>query len=279
MTDFLLHHERVGSEQAPRVGLVLHGAFGSGQNFRGFTRKLGERCPDYQFYLVDLRGHGDSNPAPAPHTLASAAEDLERLAAVLSASGPQVNVVIGHSLGGKVALELARRDVLRLEQVWALDSNPGMQEPHEAHEIQKVVRAVRGVPEPIVSRQALVDALTGVGLSSGLAQWMTTNLRRSGEQYRWAFDLDAVLALLQDYFQRDLWPYILAPKQHPELHLVVAERSDRWSDGMRERVNSLPAAASVSVHALPNSGHWVHVDNPAGLLQFLETGLRRTLAV
>lgn len=274
MQPFLPSFELLGDRHAENSCLVVHGAFGSGQNLRGFTKKLCERCPTYAFALVDLRAHGASGSGPAPHTLATAASDLARLGS--SGKLPPVRAVIGHSLGGKVALQLARSGELELQQVWALDSNPGAQNPELAHEIRRVVEAVRRVPLPIASRNTALLALEQAGLSKPLAQWMSTNLKRDGEHYRWTFDLDAVLALLADYFEQDLWPYLEAPKSLPDLHLVVAERSDRWSADMKERLSHLERLSHVKVHELADSGHWVHVDNPAGLLAILEVGLNAT---
>jgi pimeloyl-ACP methyl ester carboxylesterase len=54
---------------------------------------------------------------------------------------------------------------------------------------------------------------------------------------------------------------------------VVAERSDRWTPELRARARALPPSARVTYHELPNAGHWVHVDNPDGLLALLRQHL------
>jgi pimeloyl-ACP methyl ester carboxylesterase len=275
---FVLHHELVGAGSSRHTAFVLHGALGSGQNFRGFIKKFNQLRPDYTFVLCDLRAHGDSNPAPAPHTLASCSEDLSRLAEHLQSTQPELGplrVVIGHSLGGKVGLHFACHSGRDLSQVWALDSNPGTQMVEATHEIRAVIRAVRAVRTPILARADVVRQIREQGLSNGLAQWMTTNLRRRGQHYEWAFDLDAIEQLLLDYFVQDLWPFVEAPKTAPEIHLVIAERSDRWSQEMRERSRGLPASSNTHVHELPDAGHWVHVDNPAGLLELMAPRLSR----
>jgi pimeloyl-ACP methyl ester carboxylesterase len=59
------------------------------------------------------------------------------------------------------------------------------------------------------------------------------------------------------------------PRSGPEFRLVVAERSDRWTPELRARGQALPPEARVHYHELPNSGHWVHVDNPAALLELM----------
>jgi len=78
---------------------------------------------------------------------------------------------------------------------------------------------------------------------------------------------------MRDYFRVDLWDYLAQPRERPELELVVAERSDRWTPELRARARALPAQARVHYHELPDSGHWVHVDNPAALLELMAAQL------
>jgi len=60
-----------------------------------------------------------------------------------------------------------------------------------------------------------------------------------------------------------------------EIELVVAEKSDRWDPDLIQRLESLSSRTrdesegKFSLHVLPNSGHWVHVDNPKGLLEIV----------
>jgi pimeloyl-ACP methyl ester carboxylesterase len=257
---------------AGKLAFVLHGALGSGQNFNRFVQKLAEGRPEYRYALVDLRHHGQSTGAPPPNTLASCAGDLVSLARSL---GAEPDVLIGHSFGGKVALEFARQGLSsKLEQVWVLDSLPGVNTTPEDSEITRVIAAVRAVPMPAESRKAVVEHLTrDSGLSRGLAEWMTTNLKREGDRYGWLFDADAIEALMADYFRVDLWSFLEAARERPEIQLVVAERSDRWTPALRQRARDLPPSTRVVYRELPNSGHWVHVDNPEGLLAMIRGSL------
>lgn len=276
-TPFVLSHQVIVNVGASRTAFVLHGALGSAQNFRGFIKKLSEVRTDYSYVLVDLRNHGTSHPAPGPNTLEQCARDL---VGVVTANPelPPLTTLIGHSFGGKVAVEFARSapasNVQTLEQIWVLDSNPGPQNPGEDHEVLRVVAAVESVPLPIPSRQHVVQHLMSVGMSAGLANWMTTNIVREGNEYRWVFDLAGIRELLGDYFGRDLWPFLGQARTSPEFHLVVAERSDRWNGEMTAKARALGSETRARVHILENAGHWVHVDNPEGLLKMLAEGLR-----
>lgn len=281
----------VGAEDAPRFGIVLHGVLGAGHNFRSFIKRLTDARPEYRFVLVDLRHHGKSQGAPPPHTLEACAEDLLELTAHLNV---EPDVVIGHSLGGKVALIYGQKHVEprgenapsasareKLRQVWALDSDPGVQVPGGSHQVKTVMAALRAHRGPFTSRQEALDSLAGEGLSSGLTNWLSTNLEKRGDVLVWRLDLESIDELLDDYFGLDLWgflervaaedPALLRPL--PGFHLLVAENSDRWSGTMKERAETLPQGDAFTLHELPRSGHWVHVDNPDGLLEILSSNL------
>jgi pimeloyl-ACP methyl ester carboxylesterase len=268
---FLPNHRVIDGGHAQKTAFVLHGALGSGQNFNRFAQKLARARPEYRHVLVDLRHHGQSTGAPPPNTLAACAADLFALGRSL---GHEPEVLIGHSFGGKVAIEYARQGAPGLQQVWVLDAVPGAQAQTDQTEIAAVLRAVRAVPVPAASRRDVVQHLgEHAGLSSGLAEWMATNLKRQGEAYVWTFDLEGIEELMADYFRVDLWDFLQSERERPEFRLVVAERSDRWTPALRERARALPAASRVVYQELPDSGHWVHVDNPEGLLAMMQAAL------
>ena len=276
------HHTFVGRPDAPILCFVLHGVLGAGHNFRSFAKRLCDARPDIAFALIDLRYHGRSLGAGPPHTLEACAGDMVELAQSL---GRFPALVIGHSLGGKVALTYGRLALevpqhpgrAALRQVWALDSDPGPQTPSLEHEVLRVLGSLRAHPGPFASRAEATERLLDRGLSSGLVNWLVMSLDRTpgGDgSLTWRFDLDAIDALLEDYFSADLWPFLdevgrADPTVSPRFELLVAEHSDRWSGTMRERAAHLPQGGAVRVHELPDAGHWVHVDNPDGLLQIL----------
>lgn len=266
---FSLAHRTIAGKEASKVAFVLHGILGAGQNFTAFVQKLARRRPEYRYELVDLRNHGASTGAPPPHTVAAAARDLT----LLASSVGEPALVIGHSFGGKVALEYARQGAGALEQVWALDSNPGAQGENDHLEVDSVIRAIRAVTVPAAARADVVQALAQQGLSRPTAEWLATSLKRTDQGYVWLFDLDGIEALIGDYYRLDLWGYLAEPRTRPEIQLVIAERSDRWTPATRERALGLPPESNVHCHVLPDSGHWVHVDNPAALLELMATRL------
>ena len=239
---------------------LCHGIMGSGQNWRTFARSLQEVRPEYGIALIDLRNHGRSPVGSAPHTIRSCAEDLVDLEKELG----KPKIVIGHSFGGKVALDYA---VLRSpQQLWMLDSPPGTlkDKPEDQSEVLQVISALQRVPVPLEKRKDLVDFLMVQGFSRAISNWMTTNLKRGEDGYGFRFSLPVIEELLTDYFQYDGWNVLERENQDTDVRVVYAQNSDRWTDDSRKRTLAL-SDAGVGVHCLPRAGHWVHVDNPKGL--------------
>ncbi len=246
--------------------LLLHGILGSGANWRTIARRLVAARPDLGGLLVDLRMHGRSQAAPPPHTIDAAAGDLVRLAGELKLP---LAAVVGHSFGGKVALAL--RGQLPLAQTWVLDATPGARaEPRDDPDsAQHVIDALRALPAAFSDRAAFTAAMTARGFSRALADWLAMNLEPADGGYRLRLDLDAIGALLADYYRRDLWPALESGAG--EAHLVVAARSRALDAEDRARAAHLP----IRVHTI-DAGHWLHMEAPDQLLALFSAELPAT---
>ena len=265
MTPASLSVTAPGSSPSRRA-LLLHGILGSAKNWRSFARRLSAKAPEWEWVLADLRGHGDSPSGTPPHTLQQCAQDLLEL-------GP-FDMVVGHSFGGKVALSYAAITPHPLEDVWVLDTNPGITNEDVnrmgTQDIGRVLGALLEIPLPIPSRDHLVATLQNQGFSTSLSLWMTTNLKPVDDGFTWRFDLQTVHALLRDYLIVDHFPTLVSPTY--TCHLVRAERT-AWPVEDVSRLETLASHAGFNYHVLENSGHWVHVDAPAALATLLLSSL------
>lgn len=234
---------------------------------------------------MDLRNHGRSAEIEGldqPHDIANAANDLANLVKAKGWDWP--DVVIGHSMGGKVALHFAQscaradygQSVALPKQLWVLDSVPGeVKTENSEGEVEKVLQTLQSLPSSIPSRKWLVNHMMELGFSKSLSEWIGTNLKKSGERETWAFNLDGAVQMFDSYREMSYWPLLEHPPQGMEIAIVRAEKSDRWDPDVIQQLEGLAnrqgdgSEGKVSLHVLPNAGHWVHVDNPKGLLEIV----------
>ncbi|XP_031258341.1 protein ABHD11-like [Pistacia vera] len=277
------------------TAFILHGLLGSGRNWRSFSRNLAATLSttspssEWRMVLVDLRNHGQSvdieGLAP-PHNMANAANDLANLVKAKGWVWP--DVVIGHSLGGKVALHFTQscargeygQSAALPKQLWVLDSVPGeVKSENSDGEVEKVLQTLQSLPSQVPSRKWLVNHMINLGFSKSLSEWIGSNLKKSGEHETWAFNLEGAVQMFNSYRETSYWPLLEHPPLGMEIDIVRAEKSDRWQPDTIQRLEGLASRVrdgtegKVSMHVLPNSGHWVHVDNPKGLLEILAPNL------
>lgn len=254
----MIHHQTVTGPEATRTAWILHGILGSGRNWRGVARALRKRDPSWAYVLPDLRNHGETGPLPGPHDLAACARDLDGL--------PEPERVIGHSFGGKVALQWAAT-VGRCEDVWVLDSLPVAGDPDGDSEVSEVLASLFDVRTPAADRSEVRATLEQAGLSRMLVDWLLTSLKKGPDGWRWVYDLDAVAVMMRSYFEADFGLWLQRHDGLPEVHLVRAMESDRWTGDVLAQLTDL--GPSVQFHELERAGHWLHVDNPDGLMDLL----------
>jgi pimeloyl-ACP methyl ester carboxylesterase len=179
--------------------------------------------------------------------------------------GKVPEVVIGHSFGAKVALAYARdQRPPGLKQVIVLDAVPGTPtEPQtvENNQVLQVIAAIRRTSLPAVDRREVKAQLSAQGIPSSIVEWLATSLRRGDDGWRWCFDIEAVAEMMRSYFAADFWHYLRTLGEEPRVVFIRASRSDRWSETELAGF----ADTRAKLHVLAEAGHWLHVDNPAGL--------------
>jgi pimeloyl-ACP methyl ester carboxylesterase len=272
----LLHHDLLTAPgAAPTKAVVfLHGILGSGANLRSHARRFIQAHPEFLAALIDLRAHGDSLGLDGPDTIANAAQDVAQTARTWSVP---VDAVVGHSFGGKVALAFAQAQPA-VRAVMTLDSAPGPRPDARGSETtMQVLLMLEAFRLTWENREAFVAQVEAKGLSRALGQWLAMNLEPGPTGWVFRLDLARIHALIDDYFEVDLWPVVEAAahtRKGPRFHLVIGSKSNVYAHEDRVRAQSLETESEgfVTVDLL-DAGHWVHVDDPQGLSAVLSRRL------
>ena len=250
-----LHYDARG--QGPGVVLV-HGLYGSGNNFRRHANWLAEHR---RVLSPDLRNHGRS-PHHRDMGYPAMAADL---AALLDAEGLDQATLVGHSMGGKAAMALALTHPERVEGLVVVDIAPVAYD----HDQAGILRAMDEVDlDQVASRGDADRQLREAVPEAGVRQFLLTNLERGDEGWRWRLPLGVLADALPDILD---FPELGAPYTGPTLFLHGAA-SDYVTPRHHETIRRhFPEAR---IEGLEGVGHWVHAEAPeafeAALRRFLE---------
>ncbi len=229
--------------------VLLHGLFGQGQNFREAQRRL---AADRRVIALDLRNHGAS-PHATGMDYASQATDVADTLGLLKAAPCEL---LGHSMGGKVAMRLALDRPELVARLIVVDIAPV---PYPVH-FRDYVAAMRALPmEPGLTRGQADAALAPVVQEPRVRAFLLQNFR-TGSPPAWRFGLDEIAAGLAQIAD---WAPDGRPYDGPAL-FVAGECSDYIRAEHRAAVAALFPAARFATVA--GAGHWVHSENLDGFL-------------
>jgi len=258
----VLAHTRAG--EGGRVLVLLHGLLGSGRNLMTLARTLVEREPMLAAVSLDLTGHGASPPLPPGADSETLATDVLTTARALGISEPLV--LVGHSLGGRVALRAGLLEPSAVGSVTLLDIAPG---PLRGGSTAEVVEILRAAPATMATRGQSRAHLVAAGLPPAMAEWLTLNLEPVDGGYRWRVDREALAALHRRIAPEELWPAVEGV--HPyRVRCIRSAGSGYVSDADAKRLE----AAGCPVVTIRDTDHFLHVERPRETADAILTGLR-----
>lgn len=225
--------------------LILHGLFGSGDNWRSVARLLADR---HRVILCDLRNHGASGHSPGmsyPEMAADLAETLDSLQ--LEAAH-----IAGHSMGGKAAMRLALERPQRVRSLTVVDIVPKPYLPHH----NSVLRALSALGSHAPNSRKEADGVLArhIDLPFVRAFLLKSVAPDTDGVYRWTLNAQAIQA---GYEQISGWPELDATFAGPVL-FVHGSMSDYIVEGDLERARQWFPAAEL--RDIAGAGHWVHAD-------------------
>jgi pimeloyl-ACP methyl ester carboxylesterase len=275
------------AEEVKQTVFWLHGLLGSSANWLQCAREVVRSShDDWRIVLPMLRNHGSSlsSVAEPPHSVHQCANDLACLTAAL---GSEPRVLVGHSFGGKVALEFLRTSPVLPQQVFLLDTLPG---PTSADSfgagglpggmMVRLLHSLKALPDPF-SKEALAELLDEQGVDSQVKKWIAgmAVMTKDKTGFRLNFCVTTALELLSDYTQKDCWDTLYNSDANSQIHMVIGNNSQRWDDELRKKLDGAAAASgSLQVHQLAKSGHWMHSDEPEAVSALISAVLDESTA-
>lgn len=257
-----LYTRRIGDEGARIV--FLHGLFGQGRNFTSIAKAL---QPDFQSLLVDLPNHGRSPWTDDVDYRKMADAVAQTLRDGFAADEP-VHVV-GHSMGGKVAMVLALTHPALVDRLVVADISPvDTASTGSGGEFEHLLDSLASVDVDALQRRSDADAALSDAIPNPTVRgFLLQNLRQRDDELGWQANLTVL--------RRDLaviggFPETGAVFDHPTLWLA-GEKSDyvrpEHDDTMRRL---FPRTTLVTIK---DAGHWLHSEQPAAFASALRVFL------
>lgn len=254
-----LHYQSLGEGQP---FILLHGLFGSADNWGKVAKHFSQSdlAERYQVISVDLRNHGRS-----PH---SESQDYNDMASDLLELCDSLNIdkahVLGHSLGGKVAMQFATHYPERLDKLLVVDmamrTYTDIQTP--------LMDAMLAVDLSMMQTRSEVDeALSSAIPNIRVRQFLLMNLVKNDGQLQWRIHLPALKA------------------NYPKMRQAVCESAQydkpvlfirgEYSDYVRnDDIEQLKAHFTQAQFASLPTNHWVHAEDPEGFIALVSEFLQ-----
>ena len=236
--------------------LILHGLFGSSRNWQSLARRLAETS---QVVNIDLRNHGQSFHDPAMG-YADMAEDVGELLQHLQLENC---TLLGHSMGGKVAMMLAHRLPERVSRLIVADIAPVAYR----HSHADLVEAVLALDLDSLGSRADADrALAERIPEDGLRAFLLHNLARDGDNWVWRVNWRTVRDSMDELIGFDGLP----EDWRLDLPTLFIRGSASDYIGAAEIEVIERHFGNVEIATIDGAGHWLHAEQPREFLRLVE---------
>ncbi len=243
--------------------IVLHGLYGSSDNWYTFGRRLSEY---FTVYLIDQRNHGDS-PHHPDLNYEVMTTDLEEF---MNSENIDFACLMGHSMGGKVAMNYTLRNPSKVRKLvvidialrsYALDGNFALQ----AIIHQKIVDSLNRLDISKTHTRSVVEKDLSVDIpQKPLRQFLLKNLKRKPDgNFYWGLNIEA----LKNNFTQLLEGIDTEGKVFDKPVMVIGGVHSGYIQD-KDKISFRNVFPGVKIVKM-DTGHWIHAEQPEKLLDLL----------
>ncbi|MDG5799714.1 alpha/beta fold hydrolase [Marinilabiliaceae bacterium ANBcel2] len=251
-----LFYRKFGTKEGSPVLIILHGLYGSSDNWISLARELESY---FTVIIPDLRNHGNSFHSKI-HSYEAMADDLYDL---LESFPDEKFIIMGHSMGGKVAMRFALKYPELLENLIVVDIAPVNYnktysiEVSSKHEL--ILEAMQKIdPSKFKNRKSIESELRLKVSDAMLPKFLLKNVKRNKEgTFFWRLNLQTLidsLPELMDGFSKE------AHSSNVPVVFIKGENSPYIMDDYMTHISRIfPDNQLVTI---PDSGHLLHIEQP-----------------
>lgn len=236
--------------------IILHGLFGMLDNWHNVARKLAET---YHVFALDVRNHGQS-PKSDVMNYAVMADDLWEF---IKDHGISQAHIMGHSMGGKMAMEFALRYPEKCSRLIAVDIAPKRYKPGHTEIFEALFKL--DIANPEKSRKDLDTELQQRIPDFGVRRFLLKSLERREEGgHRWKFNLEA----LHTHYAK-INGELDDNRSYPGPCLFIRGGKSAYvqDEDLTQIASFFP---DYRLETVEGAGHWVHAEKPEELVEVVE---------
>ena len=240
----LFFRELGESNHKPLV--ILHGLFGSSDNWLTLGKRFAEQ---FHVYLVDQRNHG--------HSFHDSEFNYQAMANDLYSFFQDQNLnsshLLGHSMGGKTAMEFAIQFPERIDKLIIADIGPKSYPVHH-HTILEGLFAID--LNSLQSRRDADTILSEYVKEIGVRQFLLKNLTRGEKGFKWRVNLEVIADQIEEVGKGLIENSLF----NQPTYFIRGGRSEYILDQDFDMIKSIFSDAQIAT--IPNVGHWLHAEQP-----------------
>jgi len=228
--------------------IILHGLFGMGDNWNSLGKKFSKY---YQVHLVDLRNHGKS-PHSENFNYDVMCDDILEYIIANKITDP---VILGHSLGGKVAMKFAFTHPNKIKKLIIADIAPRR---YNTDFFLSILETLHKLPlENFEKREEIDEVLANTYNDRRMRLFLMKNLyRNEKEEFNWRFNLNVLLKKISNIQQAD---FITGICDVPSC-FIAGGKSDYITTEDKLIISS--HFSNFSISTIDAAGHWIHAESP-----------------
>jgi len=224
--------------------IILHGLFGSSDNWQTLAKKFG---PHFRVYSIDQRNHGRS-PHSEIHSYPAMSADLLDFVQENHISRA---FLLGHSMGGKTAMQFAFDHPSMVARLVVVDIAP--KEYPSRHD--SILDALVGLdPTKYHSRAEIEQALASKIPGAATRQFLMKSLQRTDRGFTWKINLESINRSYSEMNRE------ISGAPFPQPTLFIYSLSSGYV--ALEDQPGIRALFPAAQFAGTNVGHWIHAEAP-----------------
>lgn len=250
---------RIFGEENKQPLIIMHGLFGTSDNWNTLAKKYAEK---FNTITIDLRNHGQS-PHSDEWTYKVMSEDVVELINDLGYSSAHV---MGHSMGGKVAMFMAKYHPTIIDKLIVSDIAPRYYPPHH----QEFLAALKGLDlENTTTRKDAEIYMESMIQDAGIRQFLLKSLYWKDEKLAWRFNLNVIDEKIESIGEELINDF----QFENETLFVRGSKSNYITNEDMESIITI--FKNCRFETVEGAGHWVHAEKPMEYLELTSQFLQK----